>query len=79
MDVGEDVAALVRHDRLERVAGAHLLAADDERDVEALAAHLVEAAPELVALGAAGLVALDRLVVRIGDAEDAVSAHCRRF
>ena len=75
VDVGEDVAAAVRHDGFERVAGADLLAADDERDVEALGAHLLEAAPELVALGAAGLVALDRLVDRIGHAEDAVGAH----
>ena len=63
VDVGEDVAALVRHDRFERVAGADVLAADHERDLEALGRELVEAAPELVALGAAGLVAVHRLVV----------------
>ena len=73
------MAALVRHDRLVRIAGLHLLAADHERDLEALGGELVEAAPELVALGAAGLVAEHRLVVRLGDPEDAVGAHCWRL
>ena len=56
-----------------------VLAADHERDLEALGGELVEAAPELVALGAAGLVAEHRLVVRFGDLEDAVGAHCWRL
>ena len=79
VDVGEDVVALVGHDRFERVAGLDVLAADHERDLEALGGELVEAARELVALGAAGLVAEHRLVVRFGDLEDAVGAHCWRF
>ena len=75
VDVGEHVVALVRHDCFERVAGLDFLAADHERDLEALAGELVEAAAELVALGAAGLVAEHRLVVGLGNAEDAVGAH----
>src|SRR6185437_12493794 len=75
VDVGEDVAALVRHDGFERVAGPDLLAADDERELQPTVGELVEAAAELVALGAARLVTEDGLVVGLGDAERAVGAH----
>ena len=36
VDVGEHVRVAVRHDGFEGRAGAHLLAADDEREVDAL-------------------------------------------
>ena len=75
VDVGEDVAAPVRHHGFERVAGAHLLATDDERDIETLGAQLGETAPKLVALAAAGHVTEDRFVDRLGHVEDAVTAH----
>ncbi len=72
---GEHVRAVVRLDRLERVAGAHLFAADDERDLERLRLHLGQPDAQLFALGRARGVAANRLVVRLGDAEDSVGAH----
>src|SRR5207244_7605061 len=75
VDVGEHVAALVRLDRFERLAGAHLLATDDQRDVEPLRLHVTESPLELLALRRSGRIAANRLVVRLGDAKDAVSAH----
>jgi hypothetical protein len=79
VDVGKHVAAPVRHHRLERVAGLDVLAADHERDLEALRGELVEATSKLVALERAGLVPEHRLVVRFGDTEDAVGTHWLRF
>ena len=43
VDIGQDVALLVRHHDLGRVAGGDLLAADHERELDALRLHLVEA------------------------------------
>ena len=54
----------VRHDCLERRSRPNLFAADDERDVELFAPHLLEAHAQLLALGRAGRVVLDRLVLR---------------
>ena len=71
----EHVRALVRLDRLERLAGANLLAADDERDVELLRLHLLEPQAKGFALGRAGCVVEDGLVVRLGGSEDRVCAH----
>src|SRR5581483_5241609 len=71
----EDVRAVVRLDRLERVAGADLLAADHERDVGLLRLELAQPEAELLALRRARRVAPDRLVVGLRDAEDAVAAH----
>ena len=65
----------MRHDRFERVAGADFLAADYERDVEALRRELVEATTKLLSFRAARLVAADGLVVGLRDAEDAVGAY----
>src|SRR5207253_1343939 len=71
----ENVAALVRLDGLEGVARANPLAADDERDLEPVGLELAEAAPQLLALGRPGRVALDRLVCRRRRPEDSVRAH----
>src|SRR5207245_3421503 len=62
VDVGEHVAALVRLDRFERLAGAHLLATDDQRDVEPLRLHVTESPLELLALRRSGRIAANRLV-----------------
>ena len=43
--VGEHVAVIVRHHGLRGLAGADFAAADDDRDVEPLARHLLAAAP----------------------------------
>src|SRR5206468_6857338 len=71
----EDVVFVVRHDGLEGRAGLDLLAADDGRDLELLALHLVEALFELGALGRAWGVVLDGLVLGRGRLEDRGSAH----
>src|SRR5581483_11267683 len=71
----EHVRAVVRLDGLERLAGAHLLAADHERDVELLRLEAGEPNAQLLALGRAGRIAPDRLVEGLGDAGDAVGAH----
>jgi hypothetical protein len=77
---GEDVILVVRHHRRERVAGADLLAADDEWDLDLLRAHLLEAHLELRALGRAGCIRLDRLVVRLRRSkESGRGAHWRRL
>ena len=62
--VGEDVALLVRHHDLGRLAGRDVLAADHERQLDALGLHLVEPAAQLLPLGRAGRVLLDRFVRR---------------
>ena len=79
VDVREDVVLVVRHHRFLGGAGAHLLAADDQRDVQALVPHLLQAQLEARALGRAGRVVPDRLVDGRRNAEDARSAHDRAF
>ena len=79
VDVGEHVVLVVRHDRFERVAGADLLAADHERDLDPLGLHLREPHPQLLALGRSRRVVPDRLVHRLGQPEDAVGGHTPRF
>ncbi len=64
--VGEHVAVVVGHHRLRLVPGANLLAPDDERDVEALRGHRLEAGLQLRLLGGAGGIGLHRLVDRRG-------------
>ncbi len=73
--VGEDVARAVGHHNLGGLAGADLLAADHERQVDALGFELVELRLQLAALGRAGRVLVDGLVHRLGQAEDAGRAH----
>jgi hypothetical protein len=75
----EDVVLVVRHDLLEGVGELEVLPADDQRQLEALARELVQALAQLVALAAAGGVALDRLVIRLGRARNRVGAHGRRL
>jgi hypothetical protein len=75
VNVGEDVALLVRHDDLGRLSGLDRLPADHERELDALGLHLVEPATELLALRRAGRVVLDRLVDRLRRAEDPRRAH----
>ena len=53
MEIAKHVAVLVRHHDLLGRAGPDLLAADDDRDVDGLARHLVEAGLELGARGRA--------------------------
>jgi len=48
--LGQNVALVVRHDRVERVAGTDLLSADHAGDVELLISELGEARFELGAL-----------------------------
>ena len=74
-DVGEDVLLPVRHHRLGRLLRLDLLAADHHRDRDPLALHLREPDAQLLALGRARRVALDRLVDRRGRSEDARGAH----
>jgi len=76
---GEHLRTVVRLNGLERVPGAHLLAADHERDLDLPRLHLGEADAELLALRAPGRVAADGLVEGFGNLEDAVSAHLSRF
>jgi methylated-DNA-[protein]-cysteine S-methyltransferase len=75
VDVGEHVPARMGHDGLERVAGGDVLAPYDERDLDPIAAQLVEAPLELVPLRRARGVRADGLVDRLGRAEAAVRAH----
>ena len=77
--VGEHVLLVVRHDRLLELSGRHVLAADHERDLDALVAHLLDAPLQALALGAAGRVVVDRLVAGGGRTEDRVGAHARRL
>src|SRR3712207_8860040 len=58
---------LFRSDRLREFAGPHLLAADDERDLDALPGHLLQARLELGPLLASGRVRFHRFVRRLGD------------
>src|SRR3990172_3282570 len=67
--------AAVRDDRLERLVGVDVPAADHERDPDALAVHLLQTPLELDALGGAGRVRLDRLVDSRGEPEVAGSGH----
>ena len=75
VDVGEHVLLVVRHDGRAQVAGRHVLAADHERNLDALVAHLLEARLQARACGAAGRVVVDRLVVGRRGTEDRVAAH----
>src|SRR5262245_12374858 len=77
MGVGEYMALLVGHDDLGGRAGRDLLAADHERELDALGLHLVEPPPNLLALRRPGRILLDRLVRRCRRPEDARSAHRR--
>ena len=47
MIVSEDVLVIVRHDRLGGATGPYFLAADHERNLNALARHLLQARLEL--------------------------------
>ena len=73
--IGEDVALLVRHHDLGRRAGRDVLTADHERQLDALGLHLVEPAAQLLPLGRAGRVLLDRFVRGSGRSKDAGGAH----
>src|SRR5439155_15492138 len=75
VDVREHVLSPVRHDRRCRLAGAHLLAADDAGDVEPLRLELLQPAPELLAFRRAGRVLQDRLVGRRRQPREAVRGH----
>ena len=75
VDVGEHVLLVVRHHGLLQVAGRDVLAADHERDLDPLVAHLLEAQLQAGALRAAGREAEDRLVDGGRRAEDGVCAH----
>jgi hypothetical protein len=59
----EDVLAVVGHHCLERLAAADLLAADDERNLDLVRAHLLEANAKLLTFGRSRRVVLDRLVL----------------
>ena len=74
-DVRENVLLAVRHDRLGRLLGLDLLAADHHRNRDPLALHLGEADAQLLSLGRAGRVAADRLVHRRRRSEDSGCAH----
>ena len=69
---GEDVAIAVRHHGLDRRAGAHLFAADDEGDLDLARGEVLEGPLELDPLGGARRVGEHRLVDRRGDFEDAI-------
>src|SRR5207249_7010741 len=73
--VGEDVALVVRLDRLERLVGVDVLSADHVRDTYPLALELLEPRLELGALRGSRGVRLDRLVLRRRRGEDSGSAH----
>jgi len=75
MDVCEDVLLVVRHHGLLQVAGRDVLAADHERDLEALVPHLLEAQLEAGALGTARRIVVDRFVAGGRGTEDRVAAH----
>ena len=74
-DVGQDVVAVVRHHRLERVVGDDVLAADDQRDPWALTGHRLQAGLQLGALGAARRIGANRLVDRGRRPENPERAH----
>ena len=76
MATGEQVDVVQPHNKA-HVLGQLGHAADV--DVAAAIYAAKHAAPELVALGAAGLVAEHRFVAGIRDAEDGVGAHRYRF
>jgi hypothetical protein len=69
----------VRHDLVERLGKLDVLSADHERQLDLLAGELGQADAQLLALRAPGRVALDRLVGRLGRADDCVSGHGRRL
>ncbi len=80
MDRCEDVVLVVRHHRLECLAGPHLLAADHERDLDLLGLHLAQPVLQLGALGRSGRVRPDRLVHRGRRSEESgCGAHWRRL
>jgi hypothetical protein len=53
---GEHVILGMWHDRLEGLARADLLASDDERSLDRLGLHLLQAKPKLLAFGRARCV-----------------------
>ena len=69
--VGEHVLVLERHHGLLRLAGADFLAADDERNLDALVGHRGQARLELSALGRSRRVGLDGLVEGRGNGVNA--------
>ena len=73
VQTGDTFEAVMPHKR------SHVLAADDERDLELLALQLLQAVLQLLTLGRARRVVLDRLVSRLGQDEDPWTAHARRF
>src|SRR5262249_12482401 len=75
--VCEDVALLMRHHDLGGRPGRDVLAADHERPLDAIGLELLEPAAELLALGRARRVLLDKLVRRSRRSEDARGAHRR--
>src|SRR5215204_2403363 len=75
VDVGKDVLLVVGHHGRARVAGGDVLAADHERDLDALVAHLLEPQPEPRALGAARREVVHGLVEGGRRPEDRMRAH----
>jgi hypothetical protein len=63
---GQDVLVVVRLDHDAGVAGAHLLAADDQRDLDLGRIQLLQPGFQAGSFGGARRVVADRLVVRIG-------------
>src|SRR5438132_577149 len=59
VDGREHVVFVVGHHRLEGVAGADLLAVDDERDLDLLRLHLAQPLAQLLPFRRAGRVVLD--------------------
>src|SRR5262249_13128936 len=73
--VREHMLLVVRHDCRLRLAGRHVLAADHRRDLDALAAHLLESNLHRPALRAAGRVLPDGLVPPGRGLEECVRTH----
>ena len=69
--LGQHVLMVVRHHRLLDLAGADLLAADDERNLDLLGGHRLQARLELGALRRSGRVGAIGLVDRLGHAANA--------
>src|SRR5688572_17785728 len=67
----------MRHDRLAPVAGFDVLAADHARNLDPLASHPLEALLQARALGGAGRVRPDGLVIGVREPEDPWGGHRR--